>query len=499
MKTIKLYSWIVALLTGMGLFSCSEDYMELNKGYDVLTVSASTDTLILDVKAPDARAVTFEWTSGSNMGTGAAIEYTFRMDVEGNAFEGGIVEYMGKGIYSIDYTNEQLTRLLLEELALPVNEDATIEVSVVAEVLNETVETQVSDPVKIVVTPYQPVSKTLYLVGDATPNGWDAGAATKMTAVSGEAGGFVWTGELRSPGSFKFITTLGEFLPSYNKSTSGTSDVLILRESDDDPDEQFTVPASAFYRITVNIIDLTYTIEETDGMAGPKYDNIYFVGSFTGWSHVAMKQDVVNPFIFRFGDVFEWNDGGEFKFGTASGSWDDMYHPTIANAPYTHSEVMQNGEGDHKWLLSEAESNKPYKLYLDITEGEEKMEMNLFTPYENMYLVGSAAPGGWDLGNASPMTLDPENPYVFSWTGTLTAGELKFSCDKQDDWNGAWFMPVEADRVPTGEVEDMLFTDKSSTDYADYMDVDMKWNIQSAGTYTITLDQLKETVRIVKQ
>jgi hypothetical protein len=489
----------VALLTGMGLFSCTEDQMELNKGYDDLTISASADTLVLDVKAPDARAITFEWTSGSNMGTGAAIEYTFRMDVEGNAFQGGIVEYMGKGVYSLSYTNEQLTMLILEELALPIFEEATIEVSVVAEVLNETVEAQVSDPIQIVVTPYLPVSKTLYLVGDATPNGWDAGAATKMTAISGEAGGFVWTGELRNPGSFKFITSLGEFLPSYNNDLSGTSEALYLRESDDDPDETFSVPASAYYRITVNIIDLTYTLEETDGIAGPKYENIYFVGSFTGWSHVAMKQDVINPFIFRFGDVIEWNDGGEFKFGTASGSWDDMYHPTIANAPYTHSEVMQSGEGDHKWLLSEAESGKPYKLYLDITEGEEKMVMSEFSPFENMYLVGSASPSGWDLGNASPMTIDAENPYGFIWTGALTAGELKFSCDKQSDWNGAWFMPVEANKMPTGEVEDMLFTDKSSPEYADYMDVDMKWNIQTAGTYTITLDQLKETVRIVKQ
>jgi hypothetical protein len=499
MRTIKIYSWIVTLLAGMGLFSCTEDQMELNKGYDELSVSASADTLVLDVKAPDAKAITIEWTSGSNMGTGAAIEYTFRMDLEGNAFQGGIVEYMGKGVYSLSYTNEQLTMLMLEELALPIYEDATIEVSVVAEVLNETVETQVSDPIKIVVTPYRPVSKALYLIGDATPNGWDAGAATKMTAISGEAGGFVWTGELRNPGSFKFITSLGEFLPSYNKDMSGTSETLYLRESDDDPDEQFSVPESAFYRITVNIIDLTYTIEETDGMAGPKYENIYFVGSFTGWSHVAMKQDGINPFIFRFGDVMEWTGGGEFKFGTALGSWDDMYHPTISNAPYTHSEVMQNGEGDHKWLLSEAESNKPYKLYLDITEGEEKMMMSAFTPFENMYLVGSASPNGWDLGNATPMTIDSENPYIFRWTGAFAAGELKFSCDKQSDWNGAWFMPVEADRVPTGDLEDMLFTDKSSPEYADYMDVDMKWNIQSAGTYTITLDQLKETVSIVKQ
>ena len=54
-----------------------------------------------------------------------------------------------------------------------------------------------------------------------------------------------------------------------------------------------------------------------------------------------------------------------------------------------------------------------------------------------------------------------DNPYVFTWKGTLNAGELKFTCDKQEDWNGAWFMPAVADKQPAGETEPMLFLDKS--------------------------------------
>jgi PTS system glucitol/sorbitol-specific IIC component len=78
-----------------------------------------------------------------------------------------------------------------------------------------------------------------------------------------------------------------------------------------------------------------------------------------------------------------------------------------------------------------------------------------------IYLVGDATPNGWDLGNATPMVAT-ESPFVFTWTGNLTAGELKFSCDKQDDWNGAWFMSAKASAEPTGDVEPMLFIDKSS-------------------------------------
>ena len=60
------------------------------------------------------------------------------------------------------------------------------------------------------------------------------------------------------------------------------------------------------------------------------------------------------------------------------------------------------------------------------------------------------------------------------------------------------------DVAPTCEVEQRLFIYKSNADFkAQYLeinvgDIDQKWQIQSAGTYTITLNQLEETVSIVK-
>ena len=124
-----------------------------------------------------------------------------------------------------------------------------------------------------------------------------------------------------------------------------------------------------------------------------------------------------------------------------------------------------------------------------------------------MYMVGSAAPNGWDLSNATALTLVDDS--LFTWTGTLNAGELKFSCDKQADWNGAWFMPAVADQVPTGQPEQLLFIDKNEESLTRYQyaqsenvnvsDIDLKWIIEEAGTYTITLDQLHDRVTIIKQ
>ena len=131
------------------------------------------------------------------------------------------------------------------------------------------------------------------------------------------------------------------------------------------------------------------------------------------------------------------------------------------------------------------------------------MMMSEFSPYDMIYLVGDATPNGWDLSNATPMTAT-ESPYVFTWTGKLNAGELKFSCDKQSDWNGAWFMATTSGAEPKGTTEHTLFINKSDDTFkAQYLsnnvgEIDNKWKIASSGTYTITLDQLKETVTIKK-
>ena len=103
------------------------------------------------------------------------------------------------------------------------------------------------------------------------------------------------------------------------------------------------------------------------------------------------------------------------------------------------------------------------------------------------------------------MTADPSDPYTLTWEGELGKGELKFTCDKKSDWNGAWFMAAEGGIAPSGQEERMLFIDKADAGFkAQYLDfsvgdIDQKWVIPSAGTYTITLNQLKETIIIAKK
>lgn len=496
---ISTLSVLSLLLLGLTATSCSDnDYMESDKGSDQLTLTVDQSTSVLDENTYSSDAVTLNWTTGHNFGSGHRINYRLELAPSGTNFADAYVAVdQEQQTYSWSINQENLNNLILERFGGTVGETMEVEARISA-IVSGYDETQTST-VSFSATPYQAVSRTLYLIGDATPNGWSADNATEMERT--DNGKFTWQGTLTT-GHFKFITTLGNFVPSYNK--GATEESLVLRNTFDEPDEQWEITENHDYKITVDLLAMTISIVKTDGIT-PAYDQLFFVGSMTGWGFVEMTVDALDPFLFRYGRYFSSEDGGEFKFGTADGSWENMYKATQSNAPYTDTsmEFVTGYDPDNKWYLNDNETGKAYKLCVDIRKGSERMIMSEFTPYDMIWLVGDATPNGWDLDNATAM--DPtDSPYIFTWTGRLNAGELKFSCDKQSDWGGAWFLAYKSGSEPTGEVEHMLFVDKSSETFkSQYLtvnvgDVDQKWNITSSGTYTITLNQLEETVSIVK-
>lgn len=491
--------FVFALLGCTVLSACVDnDYMELDKGHNELVLTADKTEIILDEQAHADAALELSWTTGTNYGTGNKIAYTLELAETGSGFANAYIAVENAvQEYSWRKSVEELNDILRDHFGATVGEEVSLEAQLTATVTGS--DEKQSSTTTFRVRSYEPVTSTLYLIGSATPNGWSADNATEMTRK--DNGIFTWTGRLTA-GEFKFITTLGSFLPSYNKGTDG---LLVLRSSDDQPDEPFIVEEDHNYIVEANLFTGVLTLTQTETLA-PAFDQLYFVGNPTSWNFVKMTQDALDPYLFRFGRFFEVGNGGEFKFGTAEGSWENMYKAKNADASYTDTQVelVKGFDPDNKWVLKDEECGKAYKICMDIRTGKERMMMSEFVPYEMIYMVGDATPAGWTIGDATPMRTT-DDPYVFTWKGALNAGELKFTCDKQEDWNGAWFMSNTADKQPTGEMEPMLFLDKSNEAFkAQYLDVmvggiDQKWKITSAGSYQITLNQLEETISIVKQ
>ena len=480
------------------LGACADDdYTELNKGETELALTADANDITLDEAAHAENALTLTWTSGTNHGTGNRITYKLELAEAGTGFANPylVAEGMTQQ-YTWSATTEQLNTLLRDNFGVKADNRYAVEARVTATVAGtDDVQTAMTT---LNVESYEPVTTTLYITGTATLGGTDLSLAEEMTRT--DNGQFTYTGYMKA-GTYKFITTPGEELPSYNRGEDGQ---LVLRTTADQPDNLFEITEANDYTITLNLLGGTMAVVKSDGVK-PPYDAIWFIDGMDGYSFKPMAQDALDPFLFRYGA--EFNNEGDFKFATASGSWENNYKATQPDAPYTDSSVefVKGFDPDNKWRLQPNELGKAYKICLDIRSGKERMLMREFTPYDDIALVGTATMTQWSLGDAESMTKDPSNPYVMTWTGTLNTGELKFTCDRQGDWNGAWFMSATNGAAPTGQEEKMLFINKSD-DYlkaqyltVDIKDIDNKWNITEAGTYTITLNQLTETVTIAKQ
>lgn len=496
---MKKYLYIVLALLAMMSTSCRENLTEYNKGDTELALTSNHESILLDQSEYNSDAIILQWTSGTNQGTGHRIYYSLEMTIAGHSFDESYLVFNGEmERYEQKWTVEELNELLHNEFEVAYGESVGITARITAS--GDGFETQTAE-CDFSATLYQPVSKTLYIIGKAVNGSWKPSDAEEMEMR--ETGYFKKTLMLKK-GDFKLICTNESLLPGYMP--GDTDEELVLRTESTQPNKMWTVTEDHLYEITANLITLKFSIKQVSAVK-PEYDDIYLIGSETGWAFWPMQRDPLDPFLFRIGHY--WTIGNDFKFGTASGAWENNYKATSADAPYTQESMafIKGYDPDNKWVLNAAEINKMYKICVDIHTGQERMIMREFTPYTEMYLIGDATEAGWDLGNAVAMSQEDDS--IFTWTGNLSAGALKFSCDKQANWNGAWFMPIASDKVPSGEAEPMLFVDKADDSITRYQyaqstevnvsDIDLKWNISEAGKYTITLDQLHETITIVKQ
>lgn len=482
-----IFRRLIIFIGAISATGCSENLAEGTKGETPLALSASTNEIVLDERDYAQTAITLNWTTGTNHGTGNAIDYTLEIVPDGTDYAEGYTLELGRRVYTQSYTTQRLNELLTDKFGAESGVAALYHARITARIADDT-RIQTSE-VSFTATTYEPVTQTLYLIGDAAPNGWSADNATPLKRT--QPGVFTWTGALNA-GEFKFITTLGAFLPSYNRdATASDGNAIVYRSEDDDPDEKFSVAQAGGYTVKADLLNGKLTLAPAE-INTPPYNQIYFVSEANSWEFILMTQDPANPFVFRYGAEI---GNGQFKFGTSQGSWENMYKTDYDNADYTHTTVVfvSGYDPDNKWLLFEETPNKPYKIALDITPDKESMTMTEFTPYTQIWLIGDAAPGGWSLDNATAMDKGDDD-YTFTWTGRLNDGELKFTCDCDSSWNGAWFMAGENDKPLEAGSEAISFVDKR---LAENGSIDRKWTV-TAGNYTLTLNQLTETLTVTR-
>ncbi len=465
----RLYSRIGLIAAIFMLATSCEKYDEFKiPTAEPLALTATKSEIVLTQKEAANNAVNFTWTTGTNQGTGASISYILKIDKKGNNFANPASFAMGKGVYSKSITVAELNDYLLNTWKVTPNAVAQLEAKVEA-TISSNPETKDMAGFSFSATPYQPVSKTLYLIGSASPNGWDAGKALALTPQS-DPTLFTFQGTLNA-GELKFITTSGQFLPSYNKGADDSH--IVYRTSDNQPDNKFTINETAVYKVTVSLLDLAIVINK---MNLPPYSSLYMVGSAApnGWDiskATQLVQNADNPYLFTYTGVM---NAGEFKFPVNRNSdWgQDMYMKTDDTHMYLHK---GGASDDNKWSVTK-------KGYYTITLN--LLDNTISINRLKLYMVGSATPVGWSIDKAVELAEDATDGCIFTYTGPMVAGEFKFPVNRNTDWGQDMYMKTD---------DTHMYLHKGGASD------DNKWNITAEGNYVVTANVETLSISIQKK
>ena len=357
-------------------------------------------------------------------------------------------------------------------------------------------------------------TSTLYMVGDATPNGWSIDSPTPLTPSEEDALIFTYEGKL-SRGEMKVCLTPGSWdAPFIRPAEAGRevskaglpAETFVMHAGD--PDLKWKIVDEGIYKLIFNLRNWTAEFQYvSDIPKEPKTpietEALYMVGDATpnGWNIDAPTQlTKESQYIFSFeGDLKK----GEMKCCMTTGSWDaEFIRPTVDGVEINRdgvaeSEFTKSTGPDNKWRVTVAGK---YKLTFDLQNWtiaaqllEEAPEEPL--PGENdpieaemVFAIGDALESGWSLDAAPLLTVDAANKYIYTGELTLSYGDVKFGTKKNFD--DPYIHPV----TPGCSISKTGVAESGITFYAG--DPDGKWRVDDEGIYKVTLDLEKHTIAV---
>lgn len=143
---------------------------------------------------------------------------------------------------------------------------------------------------------FSPLIDYIYLVGDATPGGWDNNAGVALFRDPSNGLRFTYVGKLNA-GNLKFLKERGKWAPQWGAGSNGT---LAYRPTEADPDPPtISIAATGYYTVVFNGADNTYAVTPYDAAGKPTYTTIGIIGAATpnGWGDpdTNMTQSAFDP------------------------------------------------------------------------------------------------------------------------------------------------------------------------------------------------------------
>ena len=249
----------------------------------------------------------------------------------------------------------------------------------------------------------------LYALGDGTAAGWDNNGAKIITQTS-TPGIYVENLDLVGGKSMKFISVLGQWQPQWGQATGGAAGTLGVNPGGgSDPDAITTPAADGKYKVTVDLVNMTYKIEA----AFPT--TLFMIGDGVGgwdWGTVDRPMIPVNSHPNLFWKIVWMEASGGFKFAPQK-AWSGDFGQPVKDLSVPSNLYDKGGEN-----IPVPGTAGYYMVVVDLTANK----ISVTDP--KVYLMGNTI-GSWDTANpAGLFTVDNANSVV-KVTKSLAANELR--------------------------------------------------------------------------
>jgi hypothetical protein len=336
----------LAITTVLLIASCKKDEVKaVLQQPSSTTLTASATTLVLDSANKSNTAVTFSWPA-FDYGYDADVTYTLQFDSTAGNFTKPYEVLIGVNTLEKSYIVSDFNSLAFETFKLPADVASNLLVRIKADIKQyngaaSTVPPVYSDTVNLTVTPYStkpqpkyPVPDELFIVGDATPGGWNNPVpvpSQQLTKIDDNTFGIVL--QLTGGNHYLFLPKNGSWDHKYALNAANNTDPAYRLEGAFQPDNGPDIPApdaDGLYQIIVDFLKATYTV--TPATPGAIPANLYIVGDATagGWDNPVPvpSQQFTQLSSAEFEIILPLTSGKSYLFLPVNGNWDHKYGGT---------------------------------------------------------------------------------------------------------------------------------------------------------------------------
>ena len=447
-------------------------YLTSCRGYEIdnyksryessMELTTSADTIYLNEQEPDSVALTLEWTPAMDYGWDYTITYEYGISVSESKSQ-AISVYEDEGNFSRTYTNKKLQEMLVDEFEALTSSYYTMKFTVDATFTGPRLIMPEQSTANVIVKTYGPKqfkADKVFIAGTAVGS-----AEIELSPKSDNEEIFIYEGPL-SAGTVYFPVNYYDEVNAISPISGTDTDVTTNNQLEatmvDKAETHFwNVTEADTYRVTINFETKTVTFMKAADIL--EVDKIYLAGTAAKGTDIEVTQTLENENVYAF--YGELNEGTLYlpiEFGgsrskaivpNAEGNHDINDGTTnifsqadMAKTDEEYWEIPSAGkyrivvdiELKTIAIYSEAKDMKPQMVGPWKERQEDGTYKEVTTPVENLWMWGDFDSEANRDKPSDKYKMEPSNasPYIFTYSGTLNTGTVKFQVSNV--WNNTY-------------------------------------------------------------